>query len=386
MNVVIIVILCIVILSIIWGIIIKAKNFLGKYTKFLLVLAFVVMVVIGIVWSNKSNYESTLSSAANERTILCSDGSTVTCETGADDCEDFSLKFCPEDINLHKCNNEKTFTCNDNDPTCYDNSPTYCDKDERNKNTPVDDSPSSDEDIVSHVCSDGTVFTCNSSEFGCENDSPIYCSQPTNINDEPEEILKPTSQFIPESTSYKCKTGKEFNCFNGTAGCFPNSIVYCKGGDNWCEFKGGKTLGNGMCSFSDWKTCIEKGECLTDPAEAHPEWYDMTKANSDYDREKVIANGAEDAMDVVDECLMSNTTANKNPRCNIKHGKYKGKIGVCVYDGMDVQECQPVGQGCNAAIPNYCNPVLENPMTGEVKNVNPMCFSNNGKVTLQCIT
>ena len=285
MNVVIIVILCIVILSIIWGIIIKAKNFLGKYTKFLLVLAFVVMVVIGIVWSNKSNYESTLSSAANERTILCSDGSTVTCETGADDCEDFSLKFCPEDINLHKCNNEKTFTCNDNDPTCYDNSPTYCDKDERNKNTPVDDSPSSDEDIVSHVCSDGTVFTCNSSEFGCENDSPIYCSQPTNINDEPEEIVKPTSQFIPESTSYKCKTGKEFNCFNGTAGCFPNSIVYCKGGDNWCEFKGGKTLGNGMCSFSDWKTCIEKGECLTDPAEAHPEWYDMTKANSDYDRD-----------------------------------------------------------------------------------------------------
>lgn len=386
MNVVIIVILCIVILSIIWGIIIKAKNFLGKSTKILLVLAFVVMVVIGIVWSSYSNYESTLSSAANERTILCSDGSTVTCETGADDCEDFSLKFCPEDINLHKCNNEKTFTCNDNDSKCYDNSPTYCDKDERNSDTDVDNTPSSNEDIVTHVCSDGTEFTCKASEFGCENDSPIYCSQSTNVTNDPKTINEPTSTFIPKVASFKCKSGKEFKCYDGTAGCFPNSIVYCKGGDNWCEFKGGKTLNNGLCSFSDWNSCIEKGECVTDPAEVHPEWYDMTKVNSDYDRQKVIDNGAEDAMDIVEECTMMNTTVNKNPRCNIKHGKYKGKIGVCVYDGMDVQECQPVGQGCNAAIPNYCNAVLENPMTGEVENVNPICFNHKGNVTLQCIT
>jgi len=391
MKVIYVIICSIIALLVLWGSIVKFGKSLGNTLKSGLgLVALIAVVVISLVLlnNNKSNYESSITDLSENRTILCSDGSTAVCGVDSEECEDFSLKYCAKDINSYRCNNNKTYRCNANEPTCYDNSPTYCSKTDRLAINDYDNIPT--ENNVSPItitCADGTVHECDPKSFDCIDDSPLYCSQTDIIGDgEIVDTPPPPKTNIPEATSYNCKeTGEEYPCFNNSIGCFPNSKVYCnKGGDKWCEYMGGTTLPNGECSFPDWDTCNSLLGCITDPAEAHPGWYDISLSSNDFERQQVVNNGGEAAMEIVDECNMNNTTANKNPRCNIKHGKFKGKIGVCVYDGMNIQECQPYGQQCNNSIPQYCSPTVTNKLTGKEVNVNPMCYEKDGVVTMQC--
>lgn len=295
----------------------------------------------------------------------------VWCASNAEGCEDNSKQFCEQEeaVEQHECRNGAVFLCKNSDKDCYDYSPKFC-EDERDKQ----------KKDVTRTCRENgkevSHFHCKEGDIDCKDNSPKYCKKPDKTK-EPEKV-----KHVAQVTK-KCKDGTSFNCWKNEPGCFDNSDMYCPGGDSWCSHVGGR--GNPICRFDDFDSCVNAGGCVTDPADAHPGWYDISKAKNEYDRMQVVANGGENALTVYDECDYHNTDWNRNPRCKIKKGKYKGKVGVCIFDGVNVQECQPVGQRCDKAVPSYCNEEQEL-MLGQSREVNPMCVRNsNDEVYLQCV-
>jgi hypothetical protein len=156
-------------------------------------------------------------------------------------------------------------------------------------------------------------------------------------------------------------------------------------GNNWCEELGGK-LTNNECIFPSWYSCVKSLECESDPSVVHPGWYDADKSKNYDDVAQAMINGG---MDIVDVCVPANTSWNSNPRCKIKEGEYSGKTGICVYDGVNVNKCQPIGQGCKVTIDDFCPGFYGDPFSGKIKKQHLMCRqtkNENGenKVTAVC--
>mgnify|MGYP001262518264 CR=1 FL=1 len=304
-------------------------------------------------------------------TNSCRENDIRWCTTGTLGCEDNSAEYCePENlIEQHVCRDGKQFFCKSNEEGCYDYSVKFCKENSDDKD--VTKSCMEDGKIVSH-------FHCKEKDPECRDNSKTYCKNSS--SDKPKKPKK--AKYVAEVTK-KCKDGTSFNCWENEPGCFSNSMMYCPGGDTWCSSVGGS--GYPVCKFDDWNSCVKAGGCVTDPAEAHPGWYDITKSKNDYDRMQVVANGGENAMTIYDECNYHNTNWNRNPRCMIDKGPYKGEVGVCRYDGVNVQKCQPVGQNCENAVPSYCNKEQEL-MLGQSRKVNPMCIRNGiGDVYMDCV-
>ena len=149
-----------------------------------------------------------------------------------------------------------------------------------------------------------------------------------------------------------------------------------------CNDLGG-TMKNDECVFSSWDSCVKSLDCETDPSVVHPGWYDADKSKNYEDVAQSMLNGE---MDIVDICAPANTSWNSNPRCKIKNGEYSGKTGVCVYDGVNVNSCHAVGQGCKA---EFCPGLYGDPFTGKIKKQHLMCrqvkqTSGDNKVTAVC--
>lgn len=156
-------------------------------------------------------------------------------------------------------------------------------------------------------------------------------------------------------------------------------------GNNWCEDLGGR-LTNNECVFSSWDSCVKSLDCESDPSVVHPDWYDADKSKNYDEVAQAMINGG---MDIVDVCVPANTSWNSNPRCKIKQGAYAGKTGICVYDGVNVNKCQPIGQGCKVMIDNFCPGLYGDPFSGKIKEQHLMCRqtkNENGenKVTAVC--
>jgi len=146
-------------------------------------------------------------------------------------------------------------------------------------------------------------------------------------------------------------------------------------GRNWCENLGGK-LKEGQCVFPSWDDCVKGLQCKTDPSEVHLDWYNADKSKNYDDVSEAMINGE---MEIVDVCHPANTSWNSNPRCKIKNGLYKGKTGVCVYDGEQVQPCQAVGQGCTAKLDEFCPGHCGDPFSGNVVEQHLMCRKTRNK-------
>jgi len=153
--------------------------------------------------------------------------------------------------------------------------------------------------------------------------------------------------------------------------------------NNWC----GSKMVNGECVFPSWDSCVKSLNCETDPAIVHPGWYNADKSKNYDDVAQAMINGQ---MNIVDACSAANTSWNSNPRCKIKEGEFSGKTGICVYDGVAFNKCQPVGQGCKTPLDNLCPGLYGDPFNGKIKNQNLMCRQvkqENGetKVTAVCV-
>jgi len=146
-------------------------------------------------------------------------------------------------------------------------------------------------------------------------------------------------------------------------------------GRNWCENLGGK-LKEGQCVFPSWDDCVKGLQCKIDPSEVHLGWYNADKSKNYDDVAQAMINGE---MEIVDVCHPVNTSWNSNPRCKIKNGVYKGKTGVCVYDGEQVQPCQAVGQGCTAKLDEFCPGHYGDPFSGNVVLQHLMCRKTRNK-------
>ena len=146
-------------------------------------------------------------------------------------------------------------------------------------------------------------------------------------------------------------------------------------GRNWCENLGGK-LKEGQCVFPSWDDCVKGLQCKIDPSEVHLGWYNADKSKNYDDVAQAMINGE---MEIVDVCHPVNTSWNSNPRCKIKNGVYKGKTGVCVYDGEQVQPCQAVGQGCTAKLDEFCPGHYGDPFSGNVVKQHLMCRKTRNK-------
>ena len=224
----------------------------------------------------------------------------------------------------------------------------------------------------------------NSAPFGSGSSSGLLRSS----SGDGSGLLK-SSDFVDgdKVVKYNCRDNTNFNCIENEVGCFPDSYMYCNNGQTWCNWKEGNSNYQFCpCSFDSWDDCVSKVGCATDPAEVHPGWYDINKSKNNFERSKYYINkgSSDDAMKIVDECTFHNTDFFKNPRCKITQGKYQGKVGVCVMNNNNIEECQPIGQNCMDAIPNYCPKQVHNVMTGENGNVNASCFKKNNKVMLKC--
>tara|TARA_Y100000389_G_scaffold173189_1_gene182196 strand:- start:1322 stop:1990 length:669 start_codon:yes stop_codon:yes gene_type:complete len=154
---------------------------------------------------------------------------------------------------------------------------------------------------------------------------------------------------------------------------------------NWCNDLGG-TMKNDECVFSSWDSCVKSLDCETDPSVVHPGWYNADESKNYEDVAQSMLNGE---MDIVDICAPANTSWNSNPRCKIKNGEYSGKTGVCVYDGVNVNSCNAVGQGCKAKIDEFCPGLYGDPFTGKIKKQHLMCrqvkqTNGDNKVTAVC--
>jgi hypothetical protein len=146
-------------------------------------------------------------------------------------------------------------------------------------------------------------------------------------------------------------------------------------GRNWCENLGGK-FKEGQCIFPSWDDCVKGLQCKTDPSEVHLGWYNADKSKNYDDVAQAMINGE---MEIVDVCHPANTSWNSNPRCKIKNGTYKGKTGVCVYDGEQVQDCQAVGQGCMAKLDEFCPGHYGDPFSGNIVEQHLMCRKTRNK-------
>lgn len=168
-------------------------------------------------------------------------------------------------------------------------------------------------------------------------------------------------------------------------GTFSGSAPKTKVSQNdWCGEIGGKMI-NGECVFPSWDSCVKSLNCETDPAIVHPGWYNADKSKNYGDVAQAMINGE---MDIVDACSAANTSWNSNPRCKIKEGEFSGKTGICVYDGVAVNKCQPVGQGCKTSLDNFCPGVYGDPFSGEIKNQHLMCRQvtpENGKTKVTAV-
>ena len=154
---------------------------------------------------------------------------------------------------------------------------------------------------------------------------------------------------------------------------------------DWCGELGGN-MQNGECVFPSWDSCVKSLDCETDPATVHPGWYNADQSKNYNQVAQAMLNGE---MDIVDVCHPANTSWNSNPRCKIKNGEYSGKTGVCVYDGVNVNSCQAVGQGCKTKLDKFCPGMYGDPFTGMLRKQHLMCRQvkqDNGedKVTAVC--
>ena len=131
--------------------------------------------------------------------------------------------------------------------------------------------------------------------------------------------------------------------------------------NNWC---GGKMI-NGECVFPSWESCVKSLNCETAPAIVHPGWYNTDRSKNYDDVAQSMINGE---MDIIDTCSAANTSWNSKPRCKIKEGEFSGKTGICVYDGVAVNKCQPVGQDCKTQLDNFCPELYGDPFSGKIKN------------------
>jgi hypothetical protein len=170
--------------------------------------------------------------------------------------------------------------------------------------------------------------------------------------------------------------GKSINNNNMVSSMGSGHTTTPKGpGRNWCENLGGK-LKEGQCVFPSWDDCVKGLQCKTDPSEVHLDWYNADKSKNYDDVAQAMINGE---MEIVDVCHPVNTSWNSNPRCKIKNGVYKGKTGVCVYDGEQVQPCQAVGQGCTAKLDEFCPGHYGDPFSGNVVEQHLMCRKTRNK-------
>jgi len=155
---------------------------------------------------------------------------------------------------------------------------------------------------------------------------------------------------------------------------------------NTCQTLGGKRGGaGGNCVFQNMDDCVKSLNCETDPHVANPDWYDPDKAKNYREVAKALNNGK---MEIMDECTLKNTSKSSNPRCRIKVGENIGKVGVCLYEFGEVQECRPVGNDCKEKL-DFCPEFYCDALTGKCSKQSLVCLEveegDTKKIVASCI-
>merc|ERR1712086_587257 len=134
-------------------------------------------------------------------------------------------------------------------------------------------------------------------------------------------------------------------------------------GSVWCHKHNGSMIpdgfGNSACGWPTFDSCDQNIQCDVDPRDAVPGQYGKWPSSV----QDIIQSLANAEGRIVSECTRNNTgpasvleqQVYKQPRCTIKSGPFKNQIGICIWDGQEVEGCLPFGQHCVAALPGTGN-------------------------------